>query len=74
MELLVYNNDTVAAHSLYKKCGSTLNEVSNRDYPGKDYFNKEILCLDMDTYEKNVLHSERPDCRNIKRLLNMLCI
>lgn len=62
MEQLVYNNDTVAAHSLYNKCGSTLNEVSNRDYPGKDYFNKEILCLDMDIYEKNVLHSESPDC------------
>ena len=52
-EQWVYNNSIVEAHSLYKFCSSTLNEVSNRDYKNANYFNPDIVCLDMDSYEKN---------------------
>lgn len=61
MEQLVYNNEVVAAHSFYPLCHSFLNTVSNKDYPGRDYFNPEIECLDMDFYEKNVLHKAQAD-------------
>ena len=55
MENWIYNNSVVEKHSLYPLCNSTLNEVSNRDYPNTNYFNPNIKCLDMDTYEKNIL-------------------
>lgn len=61
MEPVVFDNATVIRHSLYGKCGATLNEVSERDYPGKDYFDPAIGCLDMDTYETAICHG-RPDC------------
>lgn len=54
MEPLVYNNDIVSKHSLYALCASTLNTVSERDYPGKNYFDPQIACMDMDTYETSV--------------------
>ena len=61
METKVYNNTIVQEHSLYIHCGSTLNTISNRDYPNKNYFNPHIECLDMDTYEKEILHKSQPD-------------
>ena len=51
MEPIVYNNDFLKRHSLYRHCASTLNAVSERDYPNKNYFDTRIECLDMDTYE-----------------------
>jgi len=56
MEPLVYNNDIVSKHSLYAYCASALNTVSERDYPGKNYFDTQIACLDMDTYEASISH------------------
>lgn len=56
MEPSVYNNDIVSNHSLYAYCASTLNAVSERDYPGKNYFAPQIICMDMDTYETSVCH------------------
>lgn len=56
MEPLVYNNDILSKHSLYGYCASTLNTVSERDYPEKNYFDPKIACLDMDTYEASVSH------------------
>ncbi len=53
---LVYNNDIVSNHSLYSHCASTLNVVSERDYPGENYFDPRIACLDMDTYEASIRH------------------
>lgn len=53
MEPIIYNNDFLKQHSLYKHCASTLNAVSERDYPKKNYFDTRIECLDMDTYETN---------------------
>lgn len=55
MEQWIYNNQLVASHSLYSACQSTLNSVSNRDYPNTNYFNPAIKCLDVDFYEKQVL-------------------
>ena len=56
----VYNNEIIKRHSLYELCHSALNDVSNRDYPGTDYFDRKILCLDMDTYEKDILRKTHP--------------
>ena len=56
MEPSVYNNDFLSRHSLFAYCASTLNEVSERDYPGKNYFDPQIACLDVDTYETSVCH------------------
>lgn len=53
MEPIIYNNDFLKQHSLYKHCASTLNAVSVRDYPNTKYFDTRIECLDMDTYETN---------------------
>ena len=62
METCVINNELISEHELYAKCPSTLREVSERDYPRKNYFSKnDILCLDMDTYEKNVLKTASPE-------------
>ena len=57
----IYSNAVVEEHSLYQLCASTLNEVSNRDYPNCDYFNSAIACLDMDTYEKHILQKGQAD-------------
>lgn len=54
MEDWIYNNPILEGHTLYPRCNSTLNEVSNRDYPNTNYFNPEIKCLDMDTYEHSL--------------------
>lgn len=54
-EQWVYNNEVLRGHSLYYSCPSTLNEVSNRDYPNTNYFNPDIECLNMDFYEHKVL-------------------
>lgn len=56
MEQLVYNNDILFKHSLYGYCASTLNAVSERDYPGKNYFDPQIACMDMDAYENSISH------------------
>ena len=56
MEPMIYDNHVVREHSLYARCPSTLNEISNRDYPGTDYFNPDIIGLDMDDYERRTCH------------------
>lgn len=61
MAELIYDNGVVEGHSLYLLCGSTLNEVSKRDYPASDYFNSDIQCLDMDTYEKTILRKSHAE-------------
>ncbi len=61
MERVAYNNRIVEEHSLFSDCNSTLNAVSNRDYPNTNYFDIEIACLDMDTYEKQVLRRSVAD-------------
>lgn len=61
MEPWIYNNKVVQRHSFYPLCKSTLNDVSNRDYPNTDFFYPDIECLDMDTYEKNILRKDQPN-------------
>lgn len=58
MELWIYDNKIVQKHSLYPLCKSTLNDISNRDYPNTNYFYSDIKCLDMDTYENNILRKD----------------
>ena len=53
---MIYDNHVVREHSLYARCPSTLNEISNRDYPGTDYFNPDIIGLDMDDYERRTCY------------------
>lgn len=59
MEEWIYNNNIVQEHSLFRFCGSTLNDVSDKDYQGKYKFNPDIECLDIDNYEKNVLKKQQ---------------
>lgn len=56
----MYSNEIVKRHPFYSSCASTLNDVSNRDYPGTDYFDPSIECLDMDAYEHS-LSKKNPD-------------
>ena len=54
MEAIVFDNDVVRRCPLFSKCADLLQNVSNRDYPGRYYFDSRIECLDIDAYEKNV--------------------
>lgn len=58
---VVYDNECLSAHTIYKECGSTLYKVSKKDYPKKNYFDKNIFCLDMDAYETQIRHGQT-DC------------
>lgn len=51
MEALVYDNRIITGHKLYPVCGKKLQDVSEKDYHGKKYFDESIECLDMDKYE-----------------------
>ena len=52
MEVLIYDNGIITEHKLYPVCGKKLQDVSEKDYHGKKYFDEHIECLDMDEYEK----------------------
>lgn len=72
---LVYDNEIVGKHDLYSCCKSTLNDVSKKDYPNKNYFDPRIECLDMDYYEKNVRRPSNPEetvdaVMGIKKIIN----
>ena len=51
MEALIYDNVIITEHKLYPVCGKKLQDVSEKDYHGKKYFDEHIECLDMDKYE-----------------------
>ena len=57
----VYDNTTLQRHSLYSQCKTSLNNVSIRDYGMDSYFDSQIECLDMDTYETSICHGQ-PNC------------
>lgn len=63
MEPLLINNEYLRRHPLWLQCASTLQEISRRDYPTKNYFNQlsRIDALDLDTYER-LLHKNSTDC------------
>ena len=64
MATWIYNNDILREHPIYGCCSSYIYDVSNRDYPNKKYFERvrDMECLDMDQYEKNINKSPNPDC------------
>ncbi len=57
----IYDNDTIQKHSLYCQCKNRLNDIAIRDYGNGSYFDSQIECLDMDTYETSICHGQ-PDC------------
>lgn len=42
MEALVYDNRIITGHKLYPVCGMKLQDVSEKDYHGKKYFDEPI--------------------------------
>ena len=56
---LVYWNDGITQHPFHTEVGSTLYDISERDYPGTDYFDPAIEALDMDCYEEKHSQFER---------------
>ncbi len=63
MQPVTVNNKLIENHRLYCKCGSTLNDVSEKDYRGKKYFGNTIKCLDTDSYENKLAANEKRDKR-----------
>jgi len=61
MAEVAFDNDIILKHSTYRQCGSMLDTVSKKDYPGDDFFDKRIACLDMDAYETIVCKGAK-DC------------
>lgn len=63
MEQLIINNDYVHSNQLWSCCKSTLQEISSRDYPDKNYFQSlpQIDALDLDAYEKS-LRKKSSEC------------
>lgn len=59
MDPVIYNNDFLHGHSQWEVCGCKLNDdISERDYPGKNYFDRRIDALDMDSCEKKLCKSQ----------------
>ena len=84
MATWIYNNIILRRHPLTINCLSTLNEVSNGDYPGTNYFDSNIECMDLDSYEQHSKGESKKtvdavigisDCDN-KKLSNprLLCV
>ena len=63
MESLLINNDFVRLHPLWGKCPATLQDISERDYPGDAYFSemKTVDALDLDSYEQS-MHKSATEC------------
>ena len=61
MKQTIYDNDVVCQHPFYQKyevCRSTLNGISQKDYPGTQYFDTKIEAIDVDNYEHYVLNQQ----------------
>lgn len=59
MAPIIYSNDYLHQHSLWPVCGCNLNtDISERDYPGMNYFDTRIDALDMDRYEAEICHGQ----------------
>lgn len=48
MAVTVFTNSIIEGHRLFDEVGTTLQEVSDRDYPSRYKFNPAIKCLDGD--------------------------
>lgn len=51
---LVFDSNFVYGHKLASQFLSDLDALCRRDYNGKEYFHKQIACLDMDAYETSL--------------------
>jgi hypothetical protein len=51
---LVFDSGFVLGHKLATQFLSDLDTLCRRDYNGKEYFRKQIVCLDMDAYETSL--------------------
>lgn len=78
MALTVFANSMVERHRLFAEVGSTLQEISDKDYPSRYKFNPAIKCLDGDklvgTSDKSVdtiigIGDYSNNCTSNKRLL-----
>ena len=77
MEAIVFDNDVVSQCALFNRCADFLQNVSDRDYPGRYNFDSRIECLDIDYYERMVCGGNPDntmdavigvcDCKNDKR-------
>lgn len=63
MDKWIIDNSIVENHFLWKRCPSTLHDISEKDYPRKEYFRDSpmIEALDLDAYEKQLKKAE-PNC------------
>lgn len=61
MVQLVCQNDIVVSHSYARHCLCTLDDVAAKDYLKSGWFDKRILCLSLDDYERKVLQGSN-DC------------
>lgn len=52
--MIWHHSQVVTEHSLYRNFGCELSEISERDYPGRNYITHEIPALDMDSYETSL--------------------
>lgn len=52
MEPTIYSNKTTRRHPIWKISPALFDDISNRDRKGSCYFSRDIVALDMDTYEK----------------------
>lgn len=52
----VLNNKIIEGHSIYQKYGTTLYDLSKKDYPNKNYFalHRNIKCISLDAYEASI--------------------
>lgn len=50
----MFDDSFVSGHKLAPKFLSDLDSLCRRDYHGKEYFHKQIVCLDMDAYEDSL--------------------
>lgn len=63
MKQIVFDNFVVRQHPLYKYpiCQSTLNQISQKDYAGTNYFDSGIEAIDVDYYEQHVRNNIQSD-------------
>lgn len=61
MAQLVCQNDIVVSHPYACHCLCALDDVAAKDYLKSGWFDKRILCLSLDDYERKV-HQGNKDC------------
>lgn len=50
---IVFDESFVLKHKLAPQFASDLDSLCRRDYQGKTFFHKQVVCLDMDAYESS---------------------